>query len=46
MLRSHLGTEVLHQFVEHTEEYHGAASLTQDELKSGSFERFMEYIYC
>ena len=31
VLRSHLGNEILHTFVEHTEEYRNATSITKDE---------------
>ena len=44
VLRSHIGPDILHQFVENTEEYRNADSATKSELKAGSFERFMAYL--
>ena len=39
VLRSHTGTDLFHQFVEHTEEYRNADSMLKLELKSGSFDK-------
>ena len=44
VLRSHIGTDILHRFVENTEEYQNADSGLKSELLAGSFERFMAYV--
>ena len=44
ILRSHIGINILHHFVEQTEEYLNADSTVQTELRDGSFDRFMAYV--
>jgi hypothetical protein len=44
-MKTTIGTEVLNEFVEHTEEYHNETDRAkQDELKAEAFERWCVYI--
>ncbi|KAL7573431.1 hypothetical protein ACA910_013750 [Epithemia clementina (nom. ined.)] len=45
VLKSHMGTKWLEQFMEHTEEYQNESDTKKkDELKDQSFERFMAFM--
>ena len=44
VLKSHVGKEVLNEFVEHTEEYRSADSTEQKEMKESAFDRWMAYL--
>ena len=45
VVKSHMGSEWLHEFVEHTDEYNNESDTTvKDQLKKASFERW--HFYC
>jgi len=44
VLKSHVGSDVLHKFIEHTEEYRSANATEKKEMKDNSFDHWMAYL--
>ena len=44
VLKSHVGSEVLHKFIEHTEDYRAANAAKQQEMKDESFNNWMAFL--